>query len=60
MKENERVAATITIRRASEMTDRGRRAVASWIQDQALTLLGQAEQLSSRYTAKFRYRERIK
>jgi hypothetical protein len=49
-------AATLTIHRAADMTPTGRKRIADWLLQQRQTLLKNAKQLSSRYTARYLYR----
>lgn len=55
MVKKEQTAAILTIRRANEMTKKGRRAVAEWLRKQAFTLEEHGKLLSSRFTARYRY-----
>ena len=52
----ERTAAIVTVFRAEEMTPRGRRDIARWLQKQAALLLAHSDQLAGRYTARYLYR----
>ncbi len=55
--EKKRVAAAIvTIRRAHDMTPRGRSALAKWLRQQARFLEQYGAELGSRFTARYLYR----
>lgn len=54
-KVKEHAAAIVTIRRASDMTPKGRKEVARWLRRQALFFERHADQLSPRFTARYLY-----
>jgi hypothetical protein len=56
MAKKEQSAAIVTIKRASEMTPKGRRDIARWLRRQASFLEKYAKQLSPRFTARYLYR----
>lgn len=51
-----KAAAIVTIRRADQMTPKGRRAVAAWLRQQAGFLVRYGPQFSARFTARYLYR----
>lgn len=53
-----KVAATLTVHRASDMTPLGRKQVAQWLREQARFLVRSGADYSRRYTARYYYRER--
>ncbi|WP_165435410.1 hypothetical protein [Bradyrhizobium sp. Leo121] len=55
-KKQPKSAATVVIRDASDMTERGRREVALWLRRQARFLEKHADSLSRRYRARYLYR----
>ena len=52
----EKSAATLTIKRASKMTSRGRADIAAWLRRQAAWLTKHGGEYSSRFTARYLYR----
>lgn len=48
-------AAVLTIRRASDMTPKGRREIARWLDQQKGFLLKNPGELAARYTARYLY-----
>lgn len=54
----EKVAATLTINRAGEMTASGRAAIARWLRRQARAVLNRGDEYSVRYTAKYLYQDK--
>lgn len=48
-------AATITIRRAADMSPKGRKAIANWMRRQARFLEKKADKLAARFTARYMY-----
>ena len=55
-KKQPKLAATVVIRDAQDMTERGRKEVAQWPRRQARFLEEHADQLSRRYRARYLYR----
>jgi hypothetical protein len=55
MKKKAKSAAIVTIRRAGEMTPKGRREVAQWLRRTARLLTLEGKNLSSRFTARYLY-----
>lgn len=53
----EKSAAILTVFRAPEMTVSGRRDIVHWLRRQATMLSKHADNLASRYTARYLYRE---
>lgn len=52
----EKSAAIVTIKDASRMNKRGRKAIAAWLRRQATFLEAYGPQLSTRFTARYLYR----
>jgi hypothetical protein len=52
----EKSAAIVTIKDAAKMSPRGRRQIAAWLRRQAGFLERNADQLASRFTARYLYR----
>ena len=48
-------AATVTIKDAGRMTDKGRKTVANWLRKEALFFEKNWAKMAPRYTARFRY-----
>jgi hypothetical protein len=57
-KGKESSAAILTIFDASNMTNKGRRDISTWLKKQAEYLTKEADQFSKRYTARFIYFKR--
>lgn len=53
----EKSAAIVTIKDASEMTEEGKKDIARWLRRQANFLVNHADQLASRYTARYIYND---
>ena len=49
-------AAIVTIKDAAKMSPKGRKDIANWLRRQAAFLERSADQLSSRFTARYLYR----
>jgi hypothetical protein len=52
----EESAAIVTIKRAADMSAKGRRDIARWLRRQAMFLERHAKELSPRFTARYLYR----
>lgn len=48
-------AAILTIRRAGDMTPRGRRAIAAWLRDHARWIVQHGKEYSPRFTGRYLY-----
>ena len=53
----EKSAAVLTIKDASDMTKKGRRAIANWLRDRANDLEEYGDQLSKTFRARYIYKE---
>jgi hypothetical protein len=54
---NEKSAAIVTIRRAADMTTKGRRQVVAWLRKQADFLEQYSKELSPRFCARYLYND---
>ena len=52
-------AAVLTILRAGDMTPKGRREIAQWLQDQAASLIYEGRKYAARYVGRWQYRESV-
>lgn len=57
-REGYKVAATLSIRRAGEMSEHGRLQIAEWLLGKARDLIREGEQYSPRFTARYWYKAR--
>ena len=55
-KSKKQSAATVTIRRAGEMTPRGRKDIAIWLRHVASAVIKHGPNMAKRFTASYRYR----
>lgn len=53
----EKSAAIVTIKRAGDMTRRGRKAIAKWLRQQADSLEEHGDEYSDRFRARYLYRD---